>query len=77
MNQFGQTTVCLCVCWEEIAEATLFVCVWECTRVINSLVSASRFILSVCVVREQKMLCEILSLYKQTCFQIEDVLLPL
>jgi len=36
----------LCVCWEGNEEATL--CVRECTRLINGLMSALRFILSVC-----------------------------
>ncbi len=77
MNQFGQTTVCLCVCWEGIAEATLFVCVCGNVHVWLIVSCLHQDLYYLCVVREQKMLCEILSLYKQICFQIEDALLPL
>lgn len=38
----------VCVCAGREMRRPLYVCVRECTRVINGLMSASRFILSVC-----------------------------
>lgn len=56
-----------------------FICVHvrECTRVINDHTSVLRFILSVCGERTKDALWDLRSLYKQTCFQPEDVELPL